>query len=302
MSTPYTAVTITGYNLQAPPDDGSNVASNALKWSNHIDKIGDPIKALAEGINTNVAAAFEKIFGANIKTRSLDYTIVAADQGWFIEVDAAATITLLPVATASENFALAIVNTSSGIVTVDGDGSETINGLTTIALAPGAALVITCNGAKWIGFSSAAISPHKVKAADESVTSSTSAQVDDELAGLALVTGKWHRLEGFLNYRQDGGDIKIVFAYSDTPQAASEFSLIATDSGVAVAGETGSASSPLSITTLADASASSIRIRGAILANAVDGGTMELWWAQDSSNANPTTIKAGSWLSVIPID
>jgi len=302
MTTPYTAVSITGYNLQAPPDDGSNVASNALKWSNHIEKIGNPIKALAEGINTNVAAAFEKIFGANITTKSEDYTVVAADQGKFIEVDAAATITLLPVATASENFALAIVNTGSGTVVVDGNGSETINGLTSIPLSPGAALVITCNGAKWIGFTAAASSPHKVKAVDESVTSSTSAQVDDDLAGLVLVTGKWHRLEGFLNYRQGGGDIKIVFAYSNVPQAASEFSLIATDSGVVVAGETGSASSPLSIITLTDNSASSIRIRGAILANAVDGGTMELWWAQDSSNVNPTTIKAGSWLSVIPID
>jgi len=63
MASPYTSVSISGYNTNAPPDDGSNVASNALKWSNHIDKIGDPVRKLAQGIDTNVQAAFTAIYG-----------------------------------------------------------------------------------------------------------------------------------------------------------------------------------------------------------------------------------------------
>jgi len=57
---PYTSVTISGYNLNPPADDGSEIASNQLKWSKHKDKIGDPLKNLSESINTNVLAAFAK--------------------------------------------------------------------------------------------------------------------------------------------------------------------------------------------------------------------------------------------------
>ena len=62
MASPYTSVDLSGYNDDAPTDDGSNVANNALKWSNHINKIGNPLKTLAEGIDTNVQAAFTNVF------------------------------------------------------------------------------------------------------------------------------------------------------------------------------------------------------------------------------------------------
>ncbi len=57
---PYTSVNISGYNTNPPPDDGTTGADNQLKWSKHKDKIGDPLKNLAEGIDTNVLAAFSK--------------------------------------------------------------------------------------------------------------------------------------------------------------------------------------------------------------------------------------------------
>lgn len=56
----YTSVSISGYNTNPPPDDGTTGADNQLKWSRHKDKIGDPLKNLAESINTNVLAAFGK--------------------------------------------------------------------------------------------------------------------------------------------------------------------------------------------------------------------------------------------------
>ncbi len=57
---PYTSVSISGYNTNPPPDDGTTGAANQLKWSKHKDKIGDPLKNLAESIDTNVLAAFAK--------------------------------------------------------------------------------------------------------------------------------------------------------------------------------------------------------------------------------------------------
>jgi len=57
---PYTSVSISGYNTNPPPDDGTTGADNQLKWSKHKDKIGDPLKNLAESINSNVLSAFAK--------------------------------------------------------------------------------------------------------------------------------------------------------------------------------------------------------------------------------------------------
>ena len=151
MSDPYVQPSLSGYNASPPADDGTAVTANALKWSKHISKIGDPLKTYSQAIDANLVTAFGKIFGHNVATKSGNYTVVSADQGLFIEVTATATITLLPAATAGSNFPLAIVNTGSGVVTVDGNASETINGSTTIVLAPGMGLIITCNATKWIG-------------------------------------------------------------------------------------------------------------------------------------------------------
>ena len=57
-SNPYTPVTISGYNASSPADDGSRVASNQIEWQKHVDKLGDPLKTLAEDIDTNVNAGF----------------------------------------------------------------------------------------------------------------------------------------------------------------------------------------------------------------------------------------------------
>lgn len=58
---PYTSVSISGYNSSPPPDDGSQTSANKVEWAKHKTKIGDPIKTLAEGINTNVLAAFAAV-------------------------------------------------------------------------------------------------------------------------------------------------------------------------------------------------------------------------------------------------
>lgn len=53
----YTSVTVSGYNASPPSDDGSEVASNRITWAGIKSKLGDPVKAAVESVNTNVAAA-----------------------------------------------------------------------------------------------------------------------------------------------------------------------------------------------------------------------------------------------------
>ena len=40
------------------PDDGSKASDNVVEWAKHKEKLGDPIKTLAEGIDSNVTSAF----------------------------------------------------------------------------------------------------------------------------------------------------------------------------------------------------------------------------------------------------
>lgn len=58
---PYTSQTISNYNDSPPADDGSQVASNRVEWAKHLNKIGDPLKALAEGINSQAVTAVQSL-------------------------------------------------------------------------------------------------------------------------------------------------------------------------------------------------------------------------------------------------
>jgi len=61
MSNPYTSVSIVGYNASPPPDDGTQSEANKVEWAKHKEKLSDPVKTLAEGIDTNVLAAFASL-------------------------------------------------------------------------------------------------------------------------------------------------------------------------------------------------------------------------------------------------
>jgi hypothetical protein len=57
----YSSVTVTGYNVSPPPDDGSQVSSNVADWAGIKDKLTDPLKTAIESINTNVGSEFTDI-------------------------------------------------------------------------------------------------------------------------------------------------------------------------------------------------------------------------------------------------
>lgn len=149
MSNPYTSQSIINFNVSPPPDDGTDVASNEIKWSNHKEKLADPIKTLAEAINTQTLSAFGLTLGQTYSSHSTAYTVVAADRGKFLLVTGTTTITLLAVATAGTGFPLVIINNGTSNVTIDGNSSETINGSTTLVLFPGEMALLTCNGTSW---------------------------------------------------------------------------------------------------------------------------------------------------------
>ncbi|WP_085905913.1 hypothetical protein [Kiloniella majae] len=84
-----------------------------------------------------------------------NYTLVEADDGKVIPFDAtgaARTIPLLPAATAGNGFSVTIKKTdaSANAVTIDGDGSEVIDGAETLVLsAQNDAIELRCDGTGW---------------------------------------------------------------------------------------------------------------------------------------------------------
>ncbi len=58
---PYSSQAISGYNSSPPPDDGTKTDANRTQWQKHLDKIGDPLKALAEAIDSAITSAFNAI-------------------------------------------------------------------------------------------------------------------------------------------------------------------------------------------------------------------------------------------------
>lgn len=150
MGDPYTDVTVLNYNDNAPADDGSEVPANRVNWSTVKDEIGDPLKTAIESVNTNVGGAFDKIVGgAGITSTTAPYTVQAGDQGKLVVVTSAGTVTTATAATVGAPFVHAVLNNSSGTVTIDGAGSETVDGQTTIDLPAGSGVILYNSGTAW---------------------------------------------------------------------------------------------------------------------------------------------------------
>jgi len=58
VANPYSTQAISGFDSSPPPDDGTVSSSNKLEWAKHKTKLANPIKTLAEAINSQVLSAF----------------------------------------------------------------------------------------------------------------------------------------------------------------------------------------------------------------------------------------------------
>lgn len=79
-----------------------------------------------------------------------NYTVVLADRDKVLNfLTGSATVDMPASATVLEGFAVMIRNSSSGNVTVDGSGSEEINGELTFTMAPGESAIFVNSGSDW---------------------------------------------------------------------------------------------------------------------------------------------------------
>jgi len=135
-----------------------------------------------------------------------------------------------------------------------------------------------------------------VKAADESVTSSTTLQDDNHLI-LPLEANATYTLEGGLYYdgQFNAGNLKLTW----TLPASATFYWSANGpatGGAAAYASNAVTSGNISLGTYGTGGAKTTASVNATVVTVGTAGNMTLRWAQDTSNATATTIYAKSWL------
>ncbi len=109
---------------------------------------------LTSGASVLAAAGGLAVSGTDLLTsfgfvaKSANYTALAGDRGKVINfTTAGVTLSLTAAGTLGDGWWCIVVNSAStGLVTIDPNGSETIDGSTTIALLPGQSCIVLCNG------------------------------------------------------------------------------------------------------------------------------------------------------------
>lgn len=151
MGAPYTSVTVSNYNANPPSDDGAQTSANRIRWSTDKTKLTDPLKTAIESINTNVGTAIGKVIGgAGVTTTALTYGVGASDQGKLVNATAAGITITTPDATdVTSPFVFGLLNSSSGDITLDGSGSQTVNGSLTLTVKSGDGYIIFTDGSNW---------------------------------------------------------------------------------------------------------------------------------------------------------
>ena len=87
---------------------------------------------------------------SNVLVKTTTYSVGATDDGKLIVASTGTwTLTMLAAATAGDGFWFSFVNTGTGVITMDGNASETINGSTTLTFGPGEGGEFRCDGTNW---------------------------------------------------------------------------------------------------------------------------------------------------------
>ena len=128
----YVSPTLTGYNANPPSDDGSTTEANRVKWDTVKVKIGDPLNTFSSAIDNAIDSALDFLPNNSTTSQSTNFNVATTDDGKIFRVTGNSTASLPSAATAGAGFQVTIKKDEAGnTVTIDPDGSDTIDGQTT---------------------------------------------------------------------------------------------------------------------------------------------------------------------------
>lgn len=155
MAALYPGTSVSGYNSNPPPDDGSTGSTNLITWNTDVKgKIGDPLNTFASSVDSNITSAFGKTLdGAAILAEGINYQVQAGDQGKLVKATASGITITTPDATAvGAPFMFAVNNQSSGIITLAGANpgvQQTVDGSNSQTIAQGGSCIVKTDGSNW---------------------------------------------------------------------------------------------------------------------------------------------------------
>ncbi len=147
MGTKYTTTSSSGYNASPPADDGSQVASNEIRWSYIKEKLSDVLKTFIEAIDSKLVTHFDE----KVIDKAANFTTTTAEHKQTVNATAAITVSLGDATTMAVGYIVTVKNSHTAAITVDlATGTDTLDGTAagSISLAPDAAATfITTTGA-----------------------------------------------------------------------------------------------------------------------------------------------------------
>lgn len=222
-----TNYTIFGF---AGASDPSSLADGFL-WYNTTD---DVFKGRINGSTKTLATTDATSSGYVAKTTN--YTVVAGDARYLIDATSGTwTLTLTAAATLGSGFTFRFRNTGTGIITIDPNSSETVDGNTTIKVYPGEAFDIVCDGSnfKTVGRQLGWVTIQRQTASTSASLDFTTGLDDAEMDRFELdvdnyvpstdATALWLRvsLDAGSTYKAGGTDYVYAGTYDDSAGGAS---------------------------------------------------------------------------------
>jgi len=140
--------TETTRTITVPDKDGT------LAMTSDVPTVAPQAEARAGTNNTKFMSPLRvreaRLMRSNIQSSA--YTAVAADFGLEITCSSTWTLALTAAATLGDGWYCYVRNIGSGVITIDPNNSETIDGATTLTLKAGAVLMVHCNGSSFRTF------------------------------------------------------------------------------------------------------------------------------------------------------
>lgn len=139
---------------------GAFIWSDGTNYHAYFVPVTKPLLA-GNNLSEVIAATARTNLGVDTTslTKTSAYTVVAADYGALIKCSGTFTLSFTAAATLGDKFKFFAVNNGSGIITLDPNGSETLDAKTTRKLWPGQSCEIICDGSS---FFTLGISPSNV--------------------------------------------------------------------------------------------------------------------------------------------
>lgn len=139
----------------------SAIAAEVTARNSAIATAVSTSESARDAADGNLAVQITKtLFGRRL-SKSGAYTLVAADKGSLVDCTGGPwTLSLTAAATLGDNFAFGVYNRDAGVITIDPNGSETIEdydgSATTKTLAQGEGCIVICDGTGFVMFKIAA--------------------------------------------------------------------------------------------------------------------------------------------------